>query len=100
MNPKRNLSPLFPFKGSLLHFFKRTSETPYSHQIPTLTLFPRPKRNSAMDQTKHPSVTNRSYEDFDPICKWRREESRDTLEVHLPGTFIYQHLSQVIIYFL
>ncbi|KAI4350332.1 hypothetical protein L6164_004798 [Bauhinia variegata] len=28
---------------------------------------------------------NRSYEDFDPVCKWRGDEARDTLEVHLPG---------------
>ncbi|KAI4348470.1 hypothetical protein L6164_009193 [Bauhinia variegata] len=28
---------------------------------------------------------SRFYEDFDPVCKWRRDEGRDTLEVHLPG---------------
>lgn len=38
-----------------------------------------------MEITKHPSIANRSYEDYDPIIKWRREEGRDTLEVHLPG---------------
>ncbi|XWS57877.1 hypothetical protein CRYUN_Cryun09bG0211000 [Craigia yunnanensis] len=26
-----------------------------------------------------------SYEDFEPLCKWKREQSNDTLEVHLPG---------------
>ncbi|KAK4272342.1 hypothetical protein QN277_020910 [Acacia crassicarpa] len=32
-----------------------------------------------------PTANGRSYEDFDPLCKWRREEGRDILEVHLPG---------------
>ncbi|KAG4938181.1 hypothetical protein GLYMA_16G038600v4 [Glycine max] len=35
-----------------------------------------------MEITKH---ANRSYEDFDPLFMWRREEGRDTLELHLPG---------------
>ncbi|KAG4927559.1 hypothetical protein JHK85_054107 [Glycine max] len=35
-----------------------------------------------MEISKH---TNRSYEDFDPLFMWRREEARDTLELHLPG---------------
>ncbi|KHN34675.1 hypothetical protein glysoja_011228 [Glycine soja] len=35
-----------------------------------------------MEISKH---TNRSYEDFDPLFMWRREEGRDTLELHLPG---------------
>ncbi|XP_021283146.1 inactive protein RESTRICTED TEV MOVEMENT 2-like [Herrania umbratica] len=26
-----------------------------------------------------------TYEDFEPLCKWRREQKSDTLEVHLPG---------------
>ncbi|XWS42704.1 hypothetical protein CRYUN_Cryun16bG0037000 [Craigia yunnanensis] len=26
-----------------------------------------------------------SYEDFEPLCKWKREQNSDTLEVHLPG---------------
>lgn len=29
----------------------------------------------------------RSYEDFDPIFKWRREQDRDTVELHLPGQY-------------
>ncbi|XP_028790494.1 inactive protein RESTRICTED TEV MOVEMENT 2-like [Neltuma alba] len=37
-------------------------------------------------ETRYPSMAGRrSYEDFDPLCKWRREEGRDILEVHLPG---------------
>lgn len=31
----------------------------------------------------------RVYEDFDPYCKWRKEEERDTIEVHLQGTVYY-----------
>ncbi|KAK8285966.1 hypothetical protein V6Z12_D08G261900 [Gossypium hirsutum] len=26
-----------------------------------------------------------SYEDFEPLCKWRRDQNCDKLEVHLPG---------------
>ncbi|XVF56845.1 hypothetical protein PTKIN_Ptkin06aG0153000 [Pterospermum kingtungense] len=26
-----------------------------------------------------------SYEDFEPFCKWKRDQNSDTLEVHLPG---------------
>ncbi|OMO62644.1 hypothetical protein COLO4_32969 [Corchorus olitorius] len=26
-----------------------------------------------------------TYEDFEPLCKWQREQNSDTLEVHLPG---------------
>nr|KJB26630.1 hypothetical protein B456_004G251300 [Gossypium raimondii] len=26
-----------------------------------------------------------SYEDFEPLCKWRRDQNGDKLEVHLPG---------------
>ncbi|KAJ7976411.1 inactive protein RESTRICTED TEV MOVEMENT 2-like [Quillaja saponaria] len=26
-----------------------------------------------------------SFEDFEPLCKWIKEEGHDTLEVHLPG---------------
>ncbi|KAK7377849.1 hypothetical protein VNO80_03282 [Phaseolus coccineus] len=37
-----------------------------------------------MEIPKH-AHTNRSYEDFDPLFVWRREEGRDTLELHLPG---------------
>ncbi|KAK8498393.1 hypothetical protein V6N13_082689 [Hibiscus sabdariffa] len=25
------------------------------------------------------------YEDFEPLCKWKREQQSDALEVHLPG---------------
>ncbi|KAI9120704.1 hypothetical protein K1719_007737 [Acacia pycnantha] len=32
-----------------------------------------------------PTANYRSYEDFDPLCKWSRKEGRDILEVHLPG---------------
>lgn len=38
-----------------------------------------------MDKRYSSVSDNRSYEDFDPICKWRTEEGRDILEVHLPG---------------
>ncbi|RDX91674.1 Inactive protein RESTRICTED TEV MOVEMENT 2, partial [Mucuna pruriens] len=38
-----------------------------------------------MEITKHAHAANRSYEDFDPLFMWRREEGRDTLELHLPG---------------
>ncbi|XP_058740099.1 inactive protein RESTRICTED TEV MOVEMENT 2-like [Vicia villosa] len=34
--------------------------------------------------SKH-AYKQRSYEDFDPIFKWRRELDRDTVELHLPG---------------
>ncbi|KAF5749163.1 hypothetical protein HS088_TW04G01126 [Tripterygium wilfordii] len=27
----------------------------------------------------------RSYEDFEPFCKWQKQEEHDTLEVHLHG---------------
>ncbi|KAL9331388.1 hypothetical protein ACSQ67_000998 [Phaseolus vulgaris] len=37
-----------------------------------------------MEIPKH-AHANRSYEDFDPLFVWRREEGRDTLELHLPG---------------
>ncbi|CAJ1920517.1 unnamed protein product [Sphenostylis stenocarpa] len=37
-----------------------------------------------MEIPKH-AHANRSYEDFDPLFMWRREEGRDTLELHLPG---------------
>ncbi|XP_054804404.1 inactive protein RESTRICTED TEV MOVEMENT 2-like [Prosopis cineraria] len=37
-------------------------------------------------ETRYPFMAgHRSYEDFDPLCKWSREEGRDILEVHLPG---------------
>jgi len=39
-----------------------------------------------MEIPKH-AHANRSYEDFDPLFVWRREEGRDTLELHLPGMF-------------
>ncbi|TKY62879.1 Inactive protein RESTRICTED TEV MOVEMENT 2 [Spatholobus suberectus] len=38
-----------------------------------------------MEITKHTHAANRSYEDFDPLFVWRKEESRDTLELHLAG---------------
>lgn len=25
------------------------------------------------------------YEEFEPLCKWQRNEDRDVLEVHLQG---------------
>ncbi|GMI94263.1 hypothetical protein HRI_003095600 [Hibiscus trionum] len=25
------------------------------------------------------------YEDFEPLCKWRKDQTSDALEVHLPG---------------
>ncbi|CAJ2672059.1 inactive protein RESTRICTED TEV MOVEMENT 2-like [Trifolium pratense] len=34
-------------------------------------------------ESKH--AHNRTYEDFDPIYKWRREQGSDTVELHLPG---------------
>ncbi|AES80880.1 putative HSP20-like chaperone [Medicago truncatula] len=34
---------------------------------------------------EHKHAHNRSYEDFDPVFKWRREQDRDTIELHLPG---------------
>ncbi|XP_027351101.1 inactive protein RESTRICTED TEV MOVEMENT 2-like [Abrus precatorius] len=36
-------------------------------------------------ESKHSHTPNRSYEDFDPLFTWHREEARDTLELHLPG---------------
>lgn len=31
-----------------------------------------------------------TYEDFEPFCKWKREQNSDTLEIELPGkVFIY-----------
>ncbi|XP_020210661.1 inactive protein RESTRICTED TEV MOVEMENT 2 [Cajanus cajan] len=38
-----------------------------------------------MEFSKHANAADRSYEDFDPLFVWRREEARDTLELHLPG---------------
>lgn len=29
-------------------------------------------------------------EEFEPLCKWQREEGRDTLVLHLQGTIIYK----------
>ena len=40
-------------------------------------------------------TTTRSYEDIDPVFKWRRDEGRDTIELHLPGML---HMSKLIIY--
>jgi len=37
---------------------------------------------------EHKHAHNRSYEDFDPVFKWRREQDRDTIELHLPGKSI------------
>ncbi|WJX83055.1 hypothetical protein P8452_65745 [Trifolium repens] len=34
-------------------------------------------------ESKH--AHNRTYEDFDPLFKWRREQGSDTIELHLPG---------------
>ncbi|XP_057437742.1 inactive protein RESTRICTED TEV MOVEMENT 2-like [Lotus japonicus] len=34
-------------------------------------------------EAKH--AHNRTYEDFDPVFKWRREETRDTIELYLPA---------------
>lgn len=30
-----------------------------------------------------------TYEEFEPLCKWQREEGRDTLVLHLQGTIIF-----------
>ncbi|KAF5735163.1 hypothetical protein HS088_TW15G00663 [Tripterygium wilfordii] len=36
--------------------------------------------------TKAEGATGRqSYEDFEPLCKWQKDEEHDTLEVHLHG---------------
>ncbi|XVF06634.1 hypothetical protein REPUB_Repub06bG0066700 [Reevesia pubescens] len=32
-----------------------------------------------------PAPMEISYEDFEPLCKWKREQKSDTLEAHLPG---------------
>ncbi|RYR53925.1 hypothetical protein Ahy_A06g029163 [Arachis hypogaea] len=37
-------------------------------------------------ESKLTHTTNRVYEDFDPVCKLRIDEARDTIELHLPGT--------------
>ncbi|EEF36702.1 uncharacterized protein LOC8282385 [Ricinus communis] len=31
------------------------------------------------------TAVNTLYEDFEPFCKWQRDQGRDTLEVHLQG---------------
>ncbi|XP_015970961.1 inactive protein RESTRICTED TEV MOVEMENT 2 [Arachis duranensis] len=36
-------------------------------------------------ESKLTHITNRVYEDFDPVCKLRIDEARDTIELHLPG---------------
>ncbi|RYR04422.1 hypothetical protein Ahy_B06g084141 [Arachis hypogaea] len=36
-------------------------------------------------ESKLTHTTNRVYEDFDPVCKLRIDEARDTIELHLPG---------------
>ncbi|KAK7336276.1 hypothetical protein VNO77_16812 [Canavalia gladiata] len=36
-------------------------------------------------ESKHAYSAKRSYEDFDPLFTWHKEETRDTLELHLPG---------------
>ncbi|MED6150108.1 hypothetical protein PIB30_069137 [Stylosanthes scabra] len=38
-----------------------------------------------MMESKLAHTTNRVYEDFDPVCKLRMDEARDTIELHLPG---------------
>lgn len=35
-----------------------------------------------------------TYDEFEPLCNWQREEGRDTLVLHLPGT---NYISYVII---
>jgi hypothetical protein len=37
-------------------------------------------------ESKH--AHNRTYEDFDPLFKWRREQGSDTIELHLPGMLL------------
>ncbi|CAL0322806.1 unnamed protein product [Lupinus luteus] len=34
---------------------------------------------------KSAPIDNQSYEDFDPVCKWRKEDGCDTIILHLPG---------------
>lgn len=38
--------------------------------------------------TKVGAENSLTYEEFEPFCKWQREEARDTLIVHLPGNTI------------
>jgi hypothetical protein len=33
-----------------------------------------------------------SYEDFEPYCKWRIEEGKDTIEVHLHGNKVFSYV--------
>jgi len=36
-------------------------------------------------ETKVEETLNLSYDDFEPFCKWTREEGHDKLEVHVQG---------------
>ncbi|KAL2320487.1 hypothetical protein Fmac_029456 [Flemingia macrophylla] len=45
-----------------------------------------------MEIAKHTHAANRTYEDFDPLFVWRREEARDILELHLPGMLFFVSL--------
>lgn len=65
---------------------KQPTEEPLNHDIPSLHQNSKKRKKLEVMDKRYSSVSdNRSYEDFDPICKWRTEEGRDILEVHLPG---------------
>ncbi|KAA8516880.1 hypothetical protein F0562_017302 [Nyssa sinensis] len=80
--PAPSASPLEGFKGregvnmasddrSKIHFF---------FFFKTLE---KNRRNPAME-TKVGAVSPPSYDDFEPLCSWRREDGCDTLILHLP----------------
>ena len=36
------------------------------------------------------ATTEFSYDDFEPFCKWKREEGQETVVVHVPGIVSYR----------
>ncbi|XP_052174646.1 inactive protein RESTRICTED TEV MOVEMENT 2 [Diospyros lotus] len=42
------------------------------------------KRKPPMDQPNNAAAMVQTYEDFEPLCTWQREEAQETLIVHLP----------------
>ena len=42
---------------------------------------------TAMETNAAEAATNRSYEDFEPYCKWLTLEGQVILEINLKGTY-------------